>query len=412
MEPKKAKYKLEDLDVVEVSFVPKAANKRKFLLYKAADEAVEKDGPTADAVHVDVPLGSNKDKGKIAAETKTEGGKAFRRGDYAYAPDGPSTWKLRLTNTPGGAPDTRIVGAAVAALGKGFRGNKVQIPSSAMAGVKAKVRAAWKKANPSKTTADLPAVLKEAMMHEDILKALEGELEGADEVDVTLKEAKVSERGMTAIKAALMILKAFKEDISEVVGQQVPVLAGWAAPEPVEVIKEVEVAPKTEAVKKAEVLESASPELKAELEKLWKAQAESTKKQAELEATIKAGKDATELATFVRKAATDFAQLPAKADELGQALQMISKAATNGEADLIDRILKAANEAIARTSEEIGGGGGSEETSVMARVDAQAAEMVKKGEAKSPSQAITMIFEKDPSLYTEYNKQSPVAVVG
>ncbi len=339
MEPKKAKYKLEDLDVVEVSFVPKAANKRKFLLYKAADGAdqvAEKDSPAASDVHVDAASALDKKKKKRKAK-----------------PDDDAT--------PGGV------------------------------------------------------VSKEAMMHEDILKALEGELEGADEVDVTLKEAKVSERGMSAIKAALMILKAFKDDIAEAVGQQVPVLAGWAAPEPVEVIKEVikevEVAPKTEAVKKAEVLESASPEVKAELEKLWKANDASIKKQTELEATIKAEQDAAELSTFVQKASTDFARLPAKAAELGQALQMISKAASNGEADLIDRILKAANEAIAKASEEVGAGGGPEETDVMARVDAQAAEMVKKGEAKSPSHAVTMIFEKNPELYNEYNKQSPVAVI-
>ena len=96
--------------------------------------------------------------------TKTEDGKAFPASDYAYVPDAskPSTWKLRLTSTPGGKPDARIVGAAVAALGKGFRGQKVQIPSAALAGVKAKVRAAWRKANPDKKAADIPAAIKEA----------------------------------------------------------------------------------------------------------------------------------------------------------------------------------------------------------------------------------------------------------
>ena len=33
----KPKYRLSDLDVFEVSFVPKAANKRKFLMYKSAE---------------------------------------------------------------------------------------------------------------------------------------------------------------------------------------------------------------------------------------------------------------------------------------------------------------------------------------------------------------------------------------
>lgn len=93
---------------------------------------------------------------------KKEGDKGcFPKGDYAYAPGPVFTWKLRLTDTPDGDPDAGIVGAAVAALGpKGFRGNPVQIPEDAIPAVKAKVAAAWKKANPDKDEADMPDVLK------------------------------------------------------------------------------------------------------------------------------------------------------------------------------------------------------------------------------------------------------------
>src|ERR1700746_4042522 len=99
--------------------------------------------------------------GEITFATKTEGGKSFPASDYAYVPDPnmPSTWKLRLTATPGGGPDAHIVGAAVAALGKGFRGKKVQIPAADLPKVKAKVRAAWLKANPDKTSKDLPTII-------------------------------------------------------------------------------------------------------------------------------------------------------------------------------------------------------------------------------------------------------------
>jgi hypothetical protein len=100
----------------------------------------------------------------IFNEGKTEGGKDFPASDYAYVPDPekPSTWKLRLTSKPGGDPDPGIVGAAAAALGKGFRGKKVQIPSGDLAKVKAKVRAAWKKANPDKSADDMPDGIKES----------------------------------------------------------------------------------------------------------------------------------------------------------------------------------------------------------------------------------------------------------
>lgn len=109
------------------------------------------------------------------APTKTEDGRAFPAGDYAYVPDAekPSTWKLRLTSSPGGAPDARIVGAAVAALGPGgYRGQRVQVPVEDLAGVKARVRAAWLKANPEKDRSNLPTALKRASALEKVFAAL------------------------------------------------------------------------------------------------------------------------------------------------------------------------------------------------------------------------------------------------
>lgn len=97
----------------------------------------------------------------MAETTKTEDGKAYPRSDFAYTPsDAPGSWKLRLTSAPGGPPDPRIVGAAVAALGAGFRGNKVEIPEEDRAAVISRVRAAWKKANPDKAEGDMPDVIK------------------------------------------------------------------------------------------------------------------------------------------------------------------------------------------------------------------------------------------------------------
>jgi hypothetical protein len=99
------------------------------------------------------------------AAGKTEGGATFPAGDFAYAPDPskPSTWKLRLTSSPGGPPDPRIVGAAVAALGpSGYRGNRVEIPANERAAAVARVRAAWLKANPGKGEKDLPDAIKKS----------------------------------------------------------------------------------------------------------------------------------------------------------------------------------------------------------------------------------------------------------
>lgn len=118
----------------------------------------------------------------LSFATKTENGENFPSSDYAYVPDPdlPSTWKLRLTATPGGTPDSGIVGAAIAALGKGFRGNKVDIPAAELAAVKAKVKAAWTKANPDKKPEDMPAIIASA---EEVVTACGDMMDHNDEED-------------------------------------------------------------------------------------------------------------------------------------------------------------------------------------------------------------------------------------
>ena len=146
---------LQDLTVREVSLVDAPAN-----------SSTSKDGRRNPHARValwkrDTSSDDDDDLHK-AVDGKTQGGARFPASDFAYVPDRtqPSTWRLRLTKTPGGKPDAGIVGAAVAALGKGFRGNRVQIPDADRPAVVARVRAAWKQANPDKGGEELPDVLK------------------------------------------------------------------------------------------------------------------------------------------------------------------------------------------------------------------------------------------------------------
>lgn len=84
--------------------------------------------------------------------TKTEGSDKLTAKDYAYTPDKEkvSTWKLRID-------DANHVRAAVAALGKGFRGQKVEIPSADRDAVIKRVRTAYKKFYPAN---ELPEIIK------------------------------------------------------------------------------------------------------------------------------------------------------------------------------------------------------------------------------------------------------------
>jgi len=164
--------RLTKMTIDRVSLVDKGANQRQFAILK-------RDTPTAVGQAWAAGLGSGMTSNPswleaiakrvaaligIAKASKTEDGQDFPASDYAYVPDPdkPSTWKLRLTSSPGGDPDPGIVGAAIAALGKGFRGNKVQIPADDLAKVKAKVRAAWKKAHPDAEEGDMPEVIAKA----------------------------------------------------------------------------------------------------------------------------------------------------------------------------------------------------------------------------------------------------------
>lgn len=87
------------------------------------------------------------------AVTKREAGEDFPAEAFAYVPDSskPSTWKLRLWESLSRKETRSQVGRAVAAFSPGgFRGERVQIPPRDLAGVKAKVRAAFRKVNPDR----------------------------------------------------------------------------------------------------------------------------------------------------------------------------------------------------------------------------------------------------------------------
>ena len=78
--------------------------------------------------------------------TKTEDGESFPAEAYAYAPteSTPSEWKIRLWETPAAKVTRAQLGRAAAAFSPGgFRGQKVTLPSGEVAGVKAKIRAAY-----------------------------------------------------------------------------------------------------------------------------------------------------------------------------------------------------------------------------------------------------------------------------
>ena len=120
------------------------------------------------------------------AETKKEDGIDFPAAAYAYVPDSekPSTWKIRLWEDLEKKETAAQVGRALAAFSPGgFRGQKVSIPDEDVGGVKAKVRAAWKRVNPDRDVSEMPDYIKSSEKEEVMeneLRELLGLSEDAD----------------------------------------------------------------------------------------------------------------------------------------------------------------------------------------------------------------------------------------
>ena len=98
----------------------------------------------------------------VGVVTKRENGEDFPAEAFAYVPDAelPSGWKLRLWESVDAKVTVAQVARAVMALGVGFRGNKVDIPSADRAAVIKKVLDAWLKVHPDLSLKDAPEVLR------------------------------------------------------------------------------------------------------------------------------------------------------------------------------------------------------------------------------------------------------------
>lgn len=139
----KAKRRLVDLQITEVSGVEDAANRRRFLVIKQA--------------------GGGENVDKADKPMKTEDGVQFPAEAYLYVPDPekPSTWKLRVWEDPEQKATAAQVGRAIAALSPGgFRGNPVELPAEEVPGIKAKLRQLWRQLNPDRDLEEMPFHLK------------------------------------------------------------------------------------------------------------------------------------------------------------------------------------------------------------------------------------------------------------
>ena len=383
---------------------------------------------------------------------KTYAGKTFPKSDFAYTPDDiPSHWKLRLTKVPGGKPDARIVAGAVQALQpSGFRGKKAQIPASALSGVKAKVRAAWKDANPDKSADEMPEVIRkqgESMtldqLEQEVTKlgpkvtALETEnnvLKAENELvlKMTKKERKLyasmsdDERkaymGADAAKRkammdkckATMKEKALADSMDEATAKR------FAAAGPIE--KAALLAEQEEKVRKGKKAKPADGgddddddddlDGDSETTKALKRQLAATQdvinKQGQ---TIEQITKANTLAHFTKRAEDELPNTAGTPAEKGEMLMKMAEAAGGETSDLFKSYmaqLVAADRAIKATMTEVGKVGGGT-VPVMKQIEA-AVDVIAKRDNINKEHAMAKLLTEQPDLYLQYEAEQRAQV--
>lgn len=105
---------------------------------------------------------------EVGKMTTLKGRTGFTPDDYAYAPDpeSPSTWKFRLTRSPGGAPSSLAIKAAAKSLSAG---DETGIPKDDLPAVIKRLRSAWLgSVSPAET---VPDVLKTSNGDKDMSEA-------------------------------------------------------------------------------------------------------------------------------------------------------------------------------------------------------------------------------------------------
>ncbi len=277
-------------------------------------------------------------------------------------------------------------------------------------------------------------ILKEDnSMDKDVLEVvLKTEIENEDQVNEVLKS--VSTEGQAAVKGALRLIHAFKEQLPQSVLKSIGKLAGI---EPEVVVKEVppqfkekskeeQEAEEMEMMKKkaaaakkegsaCELKKSADgsydlsevPEgLRPTLQLVLKNHDETVEKAAELERKLVAEQTRREIDEYVEKAAK-FDKLPVTAAELGPVLRTIAKADAKGY-ELIEKALTTANENMGKILTPVGSDAPNKGSAnaAWAKIEKAAEGLIQKDSKTSMAQAIDIILKQHPDWYSEYLEEN------
>jgi len=254
-------------------------------------------------------------------------------------------------------------------------------------------------------------------MSSAILKAvLEAPLENEVEVDEILKQKQLSQKAQEAVKGAVRLLQAYREELPEDILKTLAKAGGfpWDEAELTDEEKKKleEKVPVSETKKAGELDLAQVPEaVRPAIQALWKEHGEAVAKVAKMEAILKAERDQRLTKEWIAKATAEYNSLAIKPDDLGPILKALEEKAPD-ELKRIEEVLKAADAAITAGDlfKEKGKSGAQSAGSAMEKLEQMAKSLVQKESGLSMSDALSRVMDENPGLYREYQQEVSVKV--
>lgn len=253
---------------------------------------------------------------------------------------------------------------------------------------------------------------KESTMDEKLLAILETPAANEAAFDAVIQKEELSEDAVRAVRAALRLLDAFRDEIPS------DTLNGLADAAGMDRFEE-ETNPEKEdddmdkgygkMRKEDDILKSADlpEELKPHLEQLWKSNEEYAARVSDLENVLKAERDERLTKAETERVSKSFGHVPgADAGKVADLLIAVRKG--NPEhADAIEELLSATEKAMVAKNDgafEETGVSNTEVTSGSAwgRIEGKADDLVQKGDFANRAKAIDKVLTDNPDLYAEY----------
>jgi len=256
---------------------------------------------------------------------------------------------------------------------------------------------------------------------DEILKAcLEAPLDDEAAIDARLTKAGVSEKGAVAIKGALSVLTAFRDELRDTDLTLLTELAGGAPPADAEVEAGADKETDAEDAEKAsgdvnkaqEAAVAIPPEVQAQVEAVQKANREQQEQIAKLQKALAEQQDAAALRANIEKAAQEYPDLAPPA-VLGPILKRLSEAGMLAD---VEPILRGANErgkadALLKEYGSAKSWGRTDGDDVQAKLNRATQEIAAK-ENVPLSKAMALAVERNPEMYLQYDTNRKVVAHG